>query len=96
MEDFFKYFELKKDEIQLNYWKLEKHREICPDIGSKNICTYQFSKRLEHRNIIKNRGTEMLDDFSKYFEFKKDEIRLKNLYFKKPRKNCPYIVSTNL
>ena len=40
--------------------------------------------------------TERLADFSKYFESKKDEIRLRNPKFKKPRKRCPDIGSKNI
>ena len=40
-------------------------------------------------------GTERLDDFSKYFIFKKDEIRLKKSKFEKSRKMCPDIGSKN-
>ena len=34
-------------------------------------------------------GTEKLEDFFKYFEFKKDEIWLKNPKFEKPKKSSP-------
>ena len=41
----------------------------------------------------KIRGNARLEDFSEYFEFKKDEIQLINLKLEKPRKSCPDIGS---
>jgi len=43
------------------------------------------------KTLPKIGGTERLEDFSKYFELKKDEIPLKN-----QKKKCPDIDSKNM
>ena len=46
--------------------------------------------------LLKIRETEKFEDFCKYFELEKDEIRLKNLKFKNPRKRRTDIGSKNV
>ena len=68
--------------------KIEKLRKTFPDIGLENI-HINFRKYLCKKTLSKIGITERLEEFSKYFELKKDKIRLKYPKFEKLRKNYP-------